>query len=134
MIDNIQTALDTLLKTWADAQPIAVAWENVGTGTDIDVPHVASFMLPAETTGVGLADGDSQDYMGIYQVNVYVRKGDGTAASRPLVDGLLTAFDKGTELEVAGQKIRIEISWRSNAVDNEAWYVVPVSIRYRSFA
>lgn len=134
MIENIQTALDSILKTWADAETIIVAWENIGRQTDIDVPHVASFLLPADTTGVGLADSDVQDYTGIYQVNVYVQKGDGTGSSRPLVDGLLNVFAKGTTVEVDGQKTRIETSWRSSAVDNEAWYVIPVSVRYRSFA
>lgn len=134
MIDKIQTALDSILKAWADSEPIIVAWENVGRQTDIREPHVASFLLPAETGVVGLADSDCNDYTGIYQVNVYVSKGGGTGASRPLVDGLLNAFSKGTTEIVDGQKTRIEQSWRSSAIDNEAWYVVPVSVRYRSFS
>ena len=134
MIENIQTALDTILKSWADAQPIVVAWKNIGRQTDIDVPHVASFLLPAETGLIGLADSDSQDLTGIYQVNVYVQKSTGTGASRLLVDGLLNAFAKGTATTVDGQKTRIVKSWRAGAVDNEAWYVIPVSVRYRSFA
>ena len=134
MIENIQTALDSILKTWADAEPIIVAWENIGRQTDIDVPHVASFLLPAETTLSSLANADSSDYTGIYQVNVYVQKGDGTGSSRPLVDGLLNAFRKGVAETVDGQKTRIETSWRSNAIPDEAWYVIPVSVRYRSFA
>jgi hypothetical protein len=133
MIENIQTALDTILKTWADAEPIVVAWENIGRQTDIDVPHVASFLLPAETGVIGLADIAADSYVGIYQVNVYVEKGDGTGSSRPLVDGLLKAFLKGTTVTVDGQITRIETSWRSNAIDNEAWYVIPVSVRYKSF-
>lgn len=134
MIENIQSAMDTILKAWADAEPITVAWENIGKRTDITEPHVASFMLPAETVGAGLADSDCSDMSGIYQVNVYVEAGKGTAASRPLVDGLLNAFARGTEMTIDGQKTRIEQSWRSGAVDNEAWYVIPVSVRYRSFA
>ena len=134
MIENIQSALDSILKTWADAEPIAVAWENLGSQTDIDEPHVASFLLPAETGLVGLADSDCSDFAGIYQVNVYVEKRTGTGASRLLVDGLLNAFSKGTAMTVDGQMTRIENSWRSSALDNEAWYVIPVTVRYRSFA
>ena len=133
MIDNIQAALDTILKGWADAEPILVAWENLGSQTDIDEPHVASFLLPAETDTPALPYSGSQDYTGIYQVNVYVKKGGGTAQSRPLVDGLLNAFARGVEQTVSGQRVLIEKSWRASAIDNEAWYTIPVSVRYRSF-
>lgn len=134
MINNIQQALDTILKTWADAVTIAVAWENLGDQTDIDEPHVASFLLPAETSINGVGDNDPSDFTGIYQVNVYVQKGDGTIDSRPLVDGLLSAFKKGTTSQVGAQRVRIVNSWRSSAIDNQAWYTIPVSVRYRSFA
>ena len=134
MINNIQSAMDTILKDWADAQPILVSWENLGVQTDIDEPHVASFLIPAETDTPAIADGDYEDFTGIYQISVYVQKGDGTGASRPIVDSLLTAFARGVEKTISGQRTRVVKSWRSGAVDNDAWYLIPVSVRYRSFA
>ena len=134
MINNIQSALDGLLKDWADSQSITVAWENKGRPTDVGTPYLSSFLLPAETVAVGMADGSSNDFTGIYQVDVNVPAGKGTIDSRPLVDGLLTAFARGIERTVNNQKTRIEMSWRDPAIDGDAWYFVPVSIRYRSFA
>ncbi len=134
MIDNIQSALDSILNDWAQAEPIVVSWENLGRQTDIDEPHVASFLIPAETDAPAVGNGDSLDYTGVYQVSVYVQKGKGTIESRPLVDRLLTAFSRGTERIVDGQRTRVIKSWRSSAIDNDAWYLIPVSVRYRSIA
>jgi Bacteriophage related domain of unknown function len=134
MINNIQAALDTILQDWSAAESIPVSWENLGAETDIDEPHVASFLIPAETDTPAIADDDYEDFTGIYQVSVYVQKGDGTGASRPIVDSLLTAFARGVEKTISGQRTRIVKSWRSGAVDSDAWYLIPVSVRYRSFA
>lgn len=134
MYSNIRAALDTILNTYATAQSVDVAWQNTGYTPGPDA-YLEPFLLPAESGTVGIEATGSIDYIGLYQVNVVCPKGGGTVESRTLVDGLLTAFARTTSETVSGQKVSIVKSWASPALDrNDAWYVVPVSIRYRSFA
>lgn len=125
----VQTALDAILNQWAANNSIDVAWENVTFDPEHNEPYVASFMLPATTRAVGMGDGSTNDYTGIYQINVSTKKGNGTKRPRELVDSLLIAFDRGVSLD----GVRIEHSWASGAIPTDARYTVPISVRYRRF-
>lgn len=137
-IENVRAALDGILSDWATANSVPVAWENLATGSALSAPYVMPFLLPVETVGVGLAIGDNQDFTGIYQISVYTEKGKGTKASRDIVNSLIEAYARGAEVEIpvtgGVQKVLIEMSSAAPALDGDAWYTVPVSVRYRSFA
>lgn len=123
----IQAGLDTLLDVWATAESVPVKWENFGSGSDITVLHVAPFILPAEIAPVGVGDNDPDDNTGIYQISVYSEKGIGTKAARDAITTLKPVFAKGVKAGI----VRIEKTWESAGFDDEAWYIVPVSVRYR---
>ena len=129
MYNTILSALETKLSDFATAQGYDVAWPDVKfTPTNA---YLESFILPAETGQGGLAVGSYQDYEGIYQINVVTKKGNGTADSRAMVDAVLSEFSKGS---MAGT-VQIQKSWASGSFDRDnAYFVVPVSVRYKVYA
>ena len=132
--ENVRVALDTILNAWSAAENIPVAWENLATGSELSAPYVEAFLLPAETTTVGVAISDNQDYTGIYQISVRTEKGKGTLESRTIVNSLLTAFARGVESTIDQQRVLVQSTSVAPFIDSEAWYTVPVSVTYRSFA
>lgn len=131
-IENVRDALEGILESWAVTNSVPVAWENQTINPALDEPYVMSFLMPVETVEVGRALDDSQDFNGIYQVSVYTEKGKGTATSKAIVGSLLTEFSRGVTVTIGAQIIRVEMSYASPALDFDAWYTVPVTIRYRS--
>lgn len=129
-MSDIQAALDTLLNTWATANAIPVVWENYNPNDDSPAmagPFVKAFILPAETGSTTLGPSGYQTAQGVYQVTVAVKKGNGTAVVRPLVASLQTVFARG----VVSDGVRVLKSWPAPALTVGAWYMVPVSVRYR---
>ena len=127
---DIIGAIETKLAAFATANTYPMAWPGVGF-TPTDEPYLMGSFIPAETNDVGLAAGSANSYSGIYQVDVRIPKGTGTAVSRTMVDNLLTEFSRGSIYS----GVITEKSWASGSFDvDESWYSVPVSIRYRSIA
>lgn len=126
MYNDILSALETKLQTFANSEGYDVSWPDVKftpTGS-----YLEPFILPAETATGGLTSGSYQDYAGIYQINVVTKKGAGTSDVRAMVENVLTEFNKA---EAAGI-VLIEKSWPSGSFDrDEAYFVVPISVRYR---
>jgi hypothetical protein len=136
-IENIRSALDGILNDWSGVESVPVAWENFASTTVLATPFVSPFLLPVETGNAGISISDNQDYTGIYQISVYTEKGKGTKASRDVVSSLLEAYSRGVTVDIpvsnGVQRLLIESSWTASAIDSEAWYNVPLSVRYRLF-
>ena len=135
--ESVRKALDGILNDWAATEGVTVAWENVASDVALQAPFVMPFLLPVETANVGVAISDNQDFSGIYQVSVYTEKGKGTKASRDIINSLLTAYSRGVIVNIpvtnGNQRVLVEASWASPAIDSAAWYNVPLSVRYRLF-
>jgi len=123
----IQSALDTMLYNWSNTNSVSVAWQNVDFDNTNISQYAQAFMIPAQTFPIALADLSSSDFTGIYQINVYTKKGIGTKTNRDLTESLLTAFGKGS----GANGVRILQASMSGAIDDDAWLVVPISVRYR---
>ena len=131
---DIQAALETKLSAFATLNSYSVAWPNVKFEPASE-PYLAAFNLPAETTTVGLENTSSNDYQGIYQIDVRCKKGKGGNESRTIVDAVLGEFSKGSTQTVNTTKVVIQQSWASGSFDiDDSWFVVPVSVKYRALA
>jgi len=131
---NIQQALETKLKAFADLKGYPVAWPNVRYDPST-APYLTSYNLPAETSTLGLSIGSSDDYSGIFQVDVRCPKGNGGNDSRTITNEVIAEFSKGSEQIANTTTVLIEQSWASGAFDiDDAWFSVPVSIRYRAIS
>ena len=131
--NNLTGALETILRNFADTYNYPVAWPNISFDPAEDQIYLEAFLIPAPTVSVGVGYEDSQDYKGVYQVNVVYPKAR-QSDYHITVDDVLRAFRRGTDHCVGGLDVSIEQSWASVTVNkNDAWSFIPVSIRYRAF-
>ena len=125
--NTINAELGQLLYSHANSVSIDVAWPNMAFD-----PTGAAFFRPsllprsADTPFYGA----TLDQGGIYQIDVNVPKGSNMAQARTLVDGLLTAFNRGTKSGI----LLIEKSEAGPEIaQDSAWLTIPVSVYYRVF-
>ncbi len=132
MIPDIASALAARLGTWADAEGISVAWENVPFTPPANETYLAVHDMPVtpRTIDLGLR---CRTYAGVYQINVVAPAGSGRTSVVALAGRVAELFPEGQEIEGNGF-----ICWISSApgifrgVTTSMSYTVPVSLNYRA--
>ena len=125
----IRQAFETRLKTWADANSVQVAWENVEFDPTTDLAYAQPIILPVSTKDLFL-DQTGRDRTGIFQVNLSMPLGTGAGAVTALVDSLDTAF-AGSFTQGSIRVTRITPMHPAPPLPVADRYVVPVSAEYR---
>lgn len=119
------------LKTWADAQvpPVPVAYENVAfTKPDDGTPWLESFLIPNLTMNNEVT-GRRKTHLGLFQVNVWVPKGEGMGRGRALSNSIINLFPL---LPKVGAVSVEETPSATRPLDGDSnWVIVPVLIKYR---
>ena len=126
---NLRAALDKHLNTMPGALPIS--WENKGRDQDNE-KYLTQFLLPAENISVGVQEGGTDILAGVYQVTVNVPKGEGKASYLTETEKVKARFPRSSKLEYGGTRIMIHKVWSNGALEDENFYRVPISIRYRA--
>jgi len=113
--------------------PTVTSWEAGRTVKPVNGQvFIQEFILPAETAPVSLGDNDPNEYLGIYQVSVFVPDGYGAPAAMEEAGKIKSQFSRGTELTESTSRVRIDrMPSIGPAEDNGAWWMYPVRIRYR---
>ena len=130
---TIRAALESRLKTWADAQvpAIHVAWQNVSYAPVSGTRYIRAYLLPAETFD-GAITGDYKMYAGIFQLSIYSPDGTGTGAAETIAESVIALFAQNTAIVKLGLTIFIDRTPSMGpSMNDEGWHVLPVSIRYR---
>lgn len=125
----IREILESRLKTWADTNGHAVAWENAESPAS--PPFLRCFLLPAPTQSEDLK-GDHRLYTGIFQVSV-VRVRNETAYKGEIIAAELEAlFPKNLRITHDGLTVQV---WTpvtaARAIQEDDRYTIPVSFQYR---
>ena len=128
--------ISAALSTHLAAMPTlpSVAWENAPFTPVSGTVYLKEYYLPATTTGIGVADDSSSQFIGVYQVSIHANSGDYKLEAQTLADNITAHFARGTMLDYEDQKVRIEVSSIANALQEGDRYMIPVSINWRSFA
>ncbi|WP_025913017.1 DUF4128 domain-containing protein [Enterobacter sp. 5-4] len=132
MIPDIASALATRLGTWADAEGISVAWENVPFTPPSDAFYLAVHDMPAtpRTVDLGLR---CRIYSGVYQINVVAPVGIGRTDVVALADRVAELFPEGQEIEGRGFTCWIDQTpGVFRGITTSVSYTVPVSLNYRA--
>lgn len=124
-------ALDSHLDAY---QSTDVAWENADYKPIVGTPYLKPRFLPAEPEQAALGSTGSNRLGGIYQVSVIHPIGGGSAAAKAQADAIVSQFKRGTQLTRDDLTIRVDRAWQGPAMDSEAWYTIPVSIRWFVYA
>ncbi|WP_448508780.1 phage tail terminator-like protein [Immundisolibacter sp.] len=97
-------------------------------------PYLEARFMPAETAMPVFGPDGLRRYTGLYHVNVVTDAGIGSGAASSMADGVVDAFQRGSEITAGeGPGVTIEKAWRSQAMEGDDRYVIPVSIRYWSY-
>lgn len=132
MIPDIASALAARLGTWADAEGIPVAWENVPFTLPSDGLYLAVHDMPAtpRTVDLGL---HCRIYSGVYQINVVAPVGTGRTDVVSLADRVAELFPEGQEIEGRGFTCWIDQTpGVFRGITTSVSYTVPVSLNYRA--
>ena len=112
----------------------SVAWENAPFNPVSGDVYLAETYLPATTSGVGISDNSTNQFIGVYQVSVHANSGDYKLEAQTLADSVVSRFARGESLTYQDQKVRIESSSIAVALQEGDRYMIPVSINWRSFS
>lgn len=132
---NIRAALDAHLEAYTPS--LQIAWENSKYKPVVGTPFVRVDLLPARTDNpelTGTPSNDMKVYMGIYQLRLYFPVNAGPNAAGALADALVEYFPRGLSVAYGGTTVRVPSTPYASASlpGDGVWYVVPVSIPYRS--
>lgn len=127
----IRRAFENRLLAMAPA--LATALQNAKFEPVLGTPYQRLYLLPAEpaTVDIGLATTDER---GIFQVSLCYPQEKGPGAAEARAELIRQHFSVGTEMIESGLRIRVTRKPAIAAgIPDGAWWMVPVSIRYRCF-
>lgn len=128
---KITTLLENKLFSVAKSLGLKVASENI----QFDPPsgiYLQSFILPAETLGLGLA-GKMEVLKGVFQVNVSAPAGSGKTKPGAIVDAIIEAFPSNLELSDGEFSVYINSTpSQFPPIPDNVRYLIPISMSYRA--
>jgi hypothetical protein len=108
----------------------AIYWPNVSETTPSG-DHLVAWVLPAESDTIGLASLNMAN--GLLQIDVKIKATKGQIKAAVIVDDVIAAFPRGTELTEGVTKVRIDKAASvSQGIQDGAWYTVPIRIPFYS--
>ncbi len=125
---ELRTALDTHLKNMSGRPP--VDWENVGFDQDKQI-YLSQILIPAEDITVGMGSAGSNVLAGIYQITINIPKGKGKAGHVAELERIKARFPRSTSITSGSTRVAIHKVWANSAIQDDNYYRVPVSVRYR---
>ena len=128
---KISVALSSRLNTLTDAPPIA--FENAKYTPVEGETWLRESYLPATSSTIGMEPGGSTDFVGIYQISIYIPLDDSKFGAHELVDAITAHFARGTMLVFEGQAVVVEQVNVSQGLASGGWWLMPVSVNWRAF-
>ena len=132
---DISAALSANLNTYAAANSIPVAWENVKYLPVTGAKYLRETLIPSSTEQVELGAAGIDETLGIYQVDAFTPAHSdlGKSEAQILADGVANQFKRGALLTYNGVNVRIrKVSPGGGAIDG-AWYMIPITIEFKSY-
>lgn len=126
--------LDGLEKTntGTDENPVyeypTVAFPNVTFTKPDDGYWYELFFIPAQPVVIELGTEARSRWVGILQINVCVPKNTGTTPLNDRYDNIAKLFKSGLYFD----GIRISRTYRTSALDDGDYYVMPVSVEWQA--
>lgn len=125
---DISSALDTRLRSLAGYSPIA--WENIPFTPVKNTLYLRPTILPASTIQAALGTNGIDEYLGIYQIDIFAPSGLGRGEAETKADAIADHFKRGTDLSKNGKTIRLGNVSRNTGIKDEDRFVISISINY----
>lgn len=125
----IRAALESRLKTWADAQSIPVSFENVAFTKPANfTPFLECFLIPNVVMNRDVSATHERHY-GFFQVNVWAQKGKGMGQAEALAQSVKALYPVVPKTGSVSVETPPKID--KALLDDSGWVIVPVLISYR---
>jgi hypothetical protein len=114
---------------------ITIAWENIKTTPELEVPYLKPWLLPGETTRVTLGPNSPwQKYQGVFQIDcIYpIEQGHGDAKTK--ADAICSRFSIGATCSYNGEVVTIIKSYPNSGDNDGPYYKVSVSVVYECYS
>ena len=125
---DISSALDSQLNTLTGQSPIA--WENTAYIPVKDTLYLRPTILPASTIQAGLGTSGLDEYIGIYQIDIFAPAGKGRGEAEIKADAVADHFKRGTDLSKNGKTVRLGNVSRNSGIRDEDRFIISLSINY----
>ena len=131
-ITAIEAALEQKLLAIADLP--AIAWEDVSFTPATGQPYLKVHHLHNSPRDLFMERGPAE-LPGIFQVNVIYPAGRGKVEAKLLAERLASAFAPVQMLQAGNHRVDLldTPAIASGFLDDDGWYVVPVSISWQAF-
>lgn len=130
---QVRNLFQTALKTYADAKPIRVAYDNVQFVPLAGETYLVSHLLPAQTDSNTLS-GDHKAFFGVYQITIVTPSGKATSASDAIAKELQERFSiykRYTDSTGFTVQVMTPLHVPEGRVKNGGW-IVPCYFNYRA--
>jgi hypothetical protein len=127
----VRRACEAALKTWADAEPMPVQWQNQVLDPE-PAAYVRAILLPAPTEAPDI-EGQGRTFTGIWQVSIVRPIGEGAGPAEAIAAELAAIFKPGLPITVGAVKLYfLQPLSPAAPVDEPGRFVVPCSATYQS--
>lgn len=123
---TVRQALEPLVFAWAQANNIAVAWENVSFTPPANGYWVQVTLIPAETVSGSLS---ATEYKGLLHINLFGPANTGTGQIETHAQSLAGVFYAGRNAN--GVRITRPPSVGQTTNDPNGYVMTPVKARYQ---
>jgi hypothetical protein len=86
--------------------------------------------LAGATTQAGLGTTGIDQYLGVYQIDIFAQAGKGRNAAEAKADAVANHFKRGTDLLYNGTTVRLGDVSRTNGTIIEDRFLISVTINY----
>jgi len=111
-----------------------IAWPNVSFTPPADGRYLRANELPSPTVGIDIATDGTNEYSGLFQVDVFGPLNVGSSVPQELAGAVVRHFKRGTRLDREGVRIDVMQASIGPALRDDPCWMVPVTVRYRAFA
>lgn len=128
---SIEKIFNSVLKTWATAQSIPVAWDGNPYEPVVNTKYVSQVLVPARPQNVAIGKDVIQRRTGVYQIDVYASTENAKYDVDVIIASLESTFKVGYPLTYGGISAQITNFYPDPHGADEGWYRVTISIYYR---
>lgn len=142
MADAVEVAIEAALlahaKAFAVVNSLTISEPNLAFTPPAPGPavkYLRATFIPADTQTLGIASDATNRHYGILQIDVFWGIGGGEMGAARIAALIIEHFARGTPLTRDGFAVQIlEQPYRRPAINDGAWMIVPVRIRFTCFA
>jgi len=131
----VRNLLDTAVKTVTGLPTVHLENTRINASGD-KTGFTRTTLLPAEPIPLSVSYGGSNQYIGLYQVDVFQPVDYGTTNSNGFATSVMNAFPRGLQLidSTSGITVQVQMCWQQVAYNvQNSWYVVPVMVRWAAY-